>query len=78
KDASGNTATTYSGAKSITFSGANASSSPATSPTVAGTDFGTATSVTFSNGVATVSMGLFKVESAQIVATDGLVSTSGS
>ncbi|MHA8062364.1 hypothetical protein PQG22_13940, partial [Aquirufa beregesia] len=42
KDASGNTATTYSGAKSITFSGANASSSPATSPTVAGTDFGTA------------------------------------
>ncbi|WP_459471052.1 invasin domain 3-containing protein [Aquirufa beregesia] len=78
KDASGNTATTYSGAKSITFSGANASSSPVTNPTVAGTDFGTATSLTFSNGVATVSMGLFKVESAQIVATDGLVSTSGS
>ncbi|WP_205753045.1 Ig-like domain-containing protein [Aquirufa beregesia] len=78
KDASGNTATTYSGAKSITFSGANASSSPVTNPTVASTDFGTATSLTFSNGVATVSMGLFKVESAQIVATDGLVSTSGS
>ncbi|MHA8056956.1 hypothetical protein VR611_13515, partial [Aquirufa nivalisilvae] len=29
KDASGNTATAYTGAKSITFSGANASSSPA-------------------------------------------------
>ncbi|MHA8056960.1 hypothetical protein VR611_13535, partial [Aquirufa nivalisilvae] len=70
KDASGNTATAYTGAKSITFSGANASSSPATNPTVASTDFGTATSVTFSNGVATVSMSLYKVESALIVATD--------
>ncbi|TBH71831.1 hypothetical protein EWU22_11100, partial [Aquirufa nivalisilvae] len=78
KDASGNTATAYTGAKSITFSGANASSSPATNPTVASTDFGTATSVTFSNGVATVSMSLYKVESALIVATDGSVTTSGS
>ncbi|CAM3893039.1 invasin domain 3-containing protein [Aquirufa aurantiipilula] len=78
KDASGNTATGYTGAKSITFSGANASSSPATNPTVAGTNFGTATSVTFSNGVATVSMSLYKVESASVVATDGSVTTSGS
>ncbi|MHA8064941.1 beta strand repeat-containing protein, partial [Aquirufa aurantiipilula] len=78
KDASGNTATGYTGAKSITFSGANASSSPATTPTVAGTNFGTATSVTFSNGVATVSMSLYKVESASVVATDGSVTTSGS
>ncbi|MCZ2481304.1 hypothetical protein, partial [Aquirufa nivalisilvae] len=73
KDASGNTATAYTGAKSITFSGANASSSPATNPTVASTDFGTATSVSFTNGVATVSMSLYKVESALIVATDGSV-----
>ncbi|MHA8056957.1 hypothetical protein VR611_13520, partial [Aquirufa nivalisilvae] len=50
----------------------------ATNPTVASTDFGTATSVTFSNGVATVSMSLYKVESALIVATDGSVTTSGS
>ncbi|MHA8102171.1 invasin domain 3-containing protein [Aquirufa nivalisilvae] len=78
KDASGNTATAYTGAKSITFSGANASSSPATNPTVASIDFGTATSVSFSNGVATVSMSLYKVESALIVATDGSVTTSGS
>ncbi|MDF0694903.1 hypothetical protein, partial [Aquirufa ecclesiirivi] len=78
KDASGNTATGYTGAKSITFSGANASSSPATNPTVASTNFGTATSVTFSNGVATVSMSLYKVESAVVVATDGSVTTSGS
>ncbi|WP_269009631.1 invasin domain 3-containing protein [Aquirufa ecclesiirivi] len=78
KDASGNTATGYTGAKSITFSGANASSSPATNPTVASTNFGTATSVTFSNGVATVSMSLYKVESAAVVATDGSVTTSGS
>ncbi|MFL0163411.1 hypothetical protein, partial [Aquirufa salirivi] len=78
KDASGNTATGYTGAKSITFSGANASSSPATNPTVASTNFGTATSVTFSNGVATVSMSLFRVESAVVVATDGSVTTSGS
>ncbi|AWL09160.1 Non-specific serine/threonine protein kinase [Aquirufa nivalisilvae] len=78
KDASGNTATAYTGAKSITFSGANASSSPATNPTVASTDFGTATSVSFTNGVATVSMSLYKVESALIVATDGSVTTSGS
>ncbi|NHC50309.1 hypothetical protein G9H65_13320, partial [Cytophagaceae bacterium 50A-KIRBA] len=42
------------------------------------TNFGTATSVTFSNGVATVSMSLYKVESAAVVATDGSVTTSGS
>ncbi|MHA8054301.1 hypothetical protein, partial [Aquirufa sp. OSTEICH-129A] len=55
KDASGNTASGYTGSKSLTFSGANSSSSPATSPKVEGTDFGTATSVSFTNGVATAS-----------------------
>ncbi|MBZ1327750.1 hypothetical protein, partial [Aquirufa aurantiipilula] len=47
KDADGNTVTSYTGAKNITFSGAAASPSPATTPTIAGTNFGTATSLTF-------------------------------
>ncbi|MFL0163065.1 Ig-like domain-containing protein, partial [Aquirufa salirivi] len=74
KDASGNTATGYTGIKSITFSGANASSSPATNPTVGGTNVGTATSVSFSNGVATASLSLYQVESAVVAATDGSIS----
>ncbi|MCZ2472229.1 T9SS type B sorting domain-containing protein [Aquirufa ecclesiirivi] len=78
KDASGNTATGYTGAKSITFSGANASSSPATNPTVASTNFGTATSVSFSNGVATASLSLYHVESAVVAATDGSITAGGS
>ncbi|MHA8105417.1 beta strand repeat-containing protein, partial [Aquirufa nivalisilvae] len=77
QDASGNTATTYTGAKSITFSGATASSSPVTNPTVAATNFGTATSLTFTAGVATGSMVLYKAESATISATDGTISSTG-
>ncbi|MHA8062349.1 beta strand repeat-containing protein, partial [Aquirufa beregesia] len=77
KDVSGNTATGYTGSKSIIFSGAASSSSPATAPTVASTDFGTATSLTFTNGVATASMALYKAESAVIVATQGAITTSG-
>ncbi|WP_415776681.1 beta strand repeat-containing protein, partial [Aquirufa aurantiipilula] len=76
KDASGNTATTYTGAKNITFSGANSSSSPATAPTVADTDFGTATSLTFTAGVATGSMALYKAESAMVNATDGTINSN--
>ncbi|MHA8102750.1 hypothetical protein PQG46_13015, partial [Aquirufa nivalisilvae] len=77
KDANGNTATTYTGAKSITFSGASTSSSPATVPTVGATDFGTATSLTFTNGVATSSMVLYKAESSTVSATDGTISSTG-
>ncbi|MFL0163400.1 beta strand repeat-containing protein, partial [Aquirufa salirivi] len=76
KDASGNTATTYTGAKSITFSGALASPSPATTPTVAGTNFGTATSMTFTAGVATGSMILYKAEAAAVNATDGTINSN--
>ncbi|MFL0163398.1 beta strand repeat-containing protein, partial [Aquirufa salirivi] len=76
KDASGNTATTYTGAKSITFSGALASPSPATTPTVAGTNFGTATSLTFTAGVATGSMILYKAEAAAVNATDGTINSN--
>ncbi|WP_394364569.1 hypothetical protein, partial [Aquirufa nivalisilvae] len=55
KDASGNTATGYTGDKSIVFSGANSSTNPSTAATAsdkvsADINFGTATVVTFSNG----------------------------
>ncbi|WP_164969666.1 beta strand repeat-containing protein, partial [Aquirufa rosea] len=76
QDAQGNTATTYTGSKNITFSGATASPSPATNPTVAGTNFGTATSLTFTEGVATASMALYKAESATINATDGTINSN--
>ncbi|MCZ2483917.1 hypothetical protein G9H64_13210, partial [Aquirufa nivalisilvae] len=76
QDASGNTVTTYTGAKNITFSGAAASPSPATTPTVAGTNFGTATSLTFTAGVATGSMILYKAESATVNATDGTINSN--
>ncbi|WP_164969670.1 hypothetical protein, partial [Aquirufa rosea] len=77
KDASGNTVTSYAGAKNITFSGASASPSPVTNPTVAGINFGTATSLTFTNGVATGTMYLYKAEAANIVANDGSIFSSG-
>jgi hypothetical protein len=84
QDGFGNTATTYTGDKSLTFSGANSSSSPVTAPTVTdktGTaqTFGTPTTVTFTNGVNTAggSMTLFKAETAVVAATDGTISTTG-
>ncbi|WP_164969664.1 beta strand repeat-containing protein, partial [Aquirufa rosea] len=77
KDANGNTATTYTGSKSITFSGANASTNPVTSPTVASVNLGTATSISFNNGVATATLALFKAEAVDLAATDGTISASG-
>ncbi|MHA8054287.1 hypothetical protein, partial [Aquirufa sp. OSTEICH-129A] len=77
KDASGNTATAYTGAHNITFSGTASSLSPVTAPTVASTNFGSSTSITFTNGIATVSMSLYKAESATISGTDGSISSSG-
>ncbi len=87
KDASGNTAASYTGDKSLTFSGANSSSNPVTNPTVTnktGTavNFGTAETITFSNGVVTVSgsangvMTLYKAETATIAVTDGTISAA--
>ncbi|HMJ73116.1 MAG TPA: hypothetical protein VK471_07135 [Solirubrobacterales bacterium] len=81
QDAFGNTATSYTGSHSLTFSGASASPG-GNAPTVsnsAGTDvaFGTATAINFSAGVATVSgaangaMKLYKSGGASITATDG-------
>lgn len=85
-DAGGNQVTAYTGAHSLTFSGASAGPS-GTLPTVtnsAGTAvaFGTATSISFTNGVATVSgasngsMVLRKAESASISVTDGTATTA--
>ncbi|MHA8068035.1 beta strand repeat-containing protein, partial [Aquirufa ecclesiirivi] len=82
-DVSGNIATSYTGDKSLTFSGANVSSSPATNPTVtdknaAAINFGTATVITFTNGEASsVPMSLYKVESATVSVTDGSISSTG-
>ncbi|MHA8072889.1 hypothetical protein V7S77_13320, partial [Aquirufa ecclesiirivi] len=39
---------------------------------------GTATSVSFSNGVATASLSLYHVESAVVAATDGSITAAGS
>lgn len=83
KDASGNTATAYAGAKSLTFTGAGTVG--ANSPTVTdvlGTprSFGTAESILFVGGVATVTAGtngamtLYKAETASIVVSDGAIS----
>jgi hypothetical protein len=88
RDASNNLVPTYTGGKSLTFSGANASTNPVTQPSVTDSTgvsvpFGTATSIRFTNGVATVSAGsngalkLYKAEQATIAVTDGTVSASG-
>jgi hypothetical protein len=88
QDAYGNTATGYTGAKNITFAGATASPSGAL-PTVvnsAGTavNFGTATALSFTSGVATPASSkngftkLNKVETASISASDGTISTAAS
>ena len=79
---------TYTGPKSLTFSGASSSTNPVVAPTVrnnAGTDvtFGSPTAITFTNGVAMViggnngAMKLYKAEIATISVTDDSISSSG-
>ncbi len=82
-DAYGNADTAYSGAKNLTFSGANSSANPVTAPTVtnnaaAAINFGSTTAVTFTSGVSSSggSMKLYKVESALIVADDGTINSA--
>ncbi len=85
QDVYGNTVTTYTGSKNITFSGASAS--PGALPTVvnsAGTvvNFGSPTALTFSSGVATPASsknGFMKLAlpgATSVSATDGTVSTA--
>ena len=83
QDASGNTATGYTGDKTLTLSGASLAG--ATPPTVtdktgAAVALGTGATITFTNGVATAggSLRLYKAESVTISATDGTLSTTGS
>ena len=88
KNNAGATITSYTGDKALTFSGANASVNPVTAPTVtdktgAAIAFGTPTTITFTNGVATVSgaangaLTLYKAETATVAATDGTLSATG-
>ncbi|HEU5251915.1 MAG TPA: hypothetical protein VFU16_01140 [Solirubrobacterales bacterium] len=85
QDAYSNTATAYTGSKSITFAGATASPSGA-QPTVVSSanvavNFGTPTALNFTSGVATPASSkngftkLNKVEAASLTATDGTIST---
>ncbi len=84
QDAYGNLAITYTGSHNLTFSGA--ATIGTNKPTVANSSgsaiaFGTATAISFSAGVATVTSGkngvmtLYKAESASIAATEGTVTT---
>ncbi|MHA8105421.1 hypothetical protein, partial [Aquirufa nivalisilvae] len=82
KDASGNTVTSYTGTKTLTFSGANSGINPSTPPRVANfvsSDvwFGSGTDLTFSFGSVTTNMKLYKVESAVVAVTDGSISAAG-
>ncbi len=83
KDTYGNTATTYTGSHTLTFEGAsngpNGNPPTVTSSTGTVTSFGTATAITFTNGVATVAAGnngvmkLYKAEAALITVSDGSI-----
>jgi adhesin/invasin len=69
-DAFGNVVTSYNGAKSVTFSGASAAPG-GTIPTANGVDFGTASELTFLNGVATTALRLYRAQSASVSVSDG-------
>nr|WP_319272843.1 MBG domain-containing protein [uncultured Draconibacterium sp.] len=68
-DQFGNQALRFDGDKMISFNGANNSPLPPFTPTVDDTDFGTLTTLSFTDGVATASMKLFKEETAYIEAS---------
>ena len=86
QDAYGNTATAYTGDKTLTFSGASQSAAGQV-PTVEDKDgttiaFGTGTAITFASGVASASSGangvmaLYAAEAAAISVTDGSISSA--
>jgi hypothetical protein len=75
-DSEGDTDATYTGTKSLTFSGASISPND-TAPLAGGVEFGTAVDVEFTSGVATVPITLFAAETATVSVTDGSVSSSG-
>jgi len=80
KDSAGNTVTAYGGDKSLTFSGASTigSNQPTvTAKTGTAVAFGTAETITFTNGIATVAgssngaMTLYKAETTSVTVGDG-------
>jgi trimeric autotransporter adhesin len=80
KDSGGRTVTNYTGSHSLTFSGASsigANNPKVTNSSGSGIAFGSSTSISFTNGVSSVSSGnngvmtLFKAETASIVVSDG-------
>ena len=88
-NAGGTVLTNYTGDKVLTFSVANSSVSPVNAPTIKDKNgtavaFGSSTTITFTNGIATVSganngvLNLYKAENAIISVTDGNLTTSGS
>lgn len=85
RDANNSTVTTYTGSHSLVFSGASASPT-GTKPTVVNSGgtavaFGSATSLTFASGVATVGssknglLRLYKAGAAEVAATEGSLTT---
>ena len=79
KDSAGNTIVGFTGDKNLTFNGANSIGSfnpTVTDKTGTAVPFGTATTITFTGGVATVTAGkngamtLYRAEAASITATD--------
>ncbi|MBL8113242.1 MAG: hypothetical protein JNK60_10180, partial [Acidobacteria bacterium] len=85
-DANGNVATSYTGNHNLTFAGANPAPNAGTAPTVndvfgSPVPFGTATILSFTNGVAQATgftngaMTLYRAETAAITATDGSLVT---
>ncbi|MHA1562877.1 MAG: hypothetical protein ACTSPA_12220, partial [Promethearchaeota archaeon] len=71
-----NTYTDYAGDHNLTFSGASISPN-STDPTCSDINFGTATSLNFTAGVATTTMKLYTAEAAEIETTDGTYGTTG-
>ena len=81
KDNNGDTDTGYTGDKSLTFSGPSAAPS-GTNPTcsdknAADVNFGTATTITFTDGVATSTMKLYRAQTVSVDVTDGTYGSSG-
>lgn len=76
-DSAGNIAIGYTGTKSLTFSGAD-SAAAGNTPTVDGEAFGSATSVSFVDGVASApSLVLYAAGTDTIATTDGTISAAG-
>jgi adhesin/invasin len=75
RDVNNNVVTGYTGAKNLVFSGAGVSPTAVT-PTVGGVAFGSVTGTTFTGGVASLTMILYRAETAIISVTDGTF-TSG-